>query len=337
MSMNNEIMVTVMVTFYNQKKYIKDSLSVIFNQKTNFKYEVICGDDGSSDGTYEELLEWQKKYPEMCTVVQMPREYGEKYEPIVRVSNNRHAMLKKAKGKYVTFIDGDDYYTDLEKLQKQVDILEKHPDCVACGHPVMMVWENDINKRQERCHIADHPVRIKKEIYWAYLWFHADTFLFRNIYKGKETKINSDFFDDNLIACYFIKYGDVIYIPDAMVAYRQIENSSWNMRTKLQQALVNMQIYSESKKVIPEMKLQCFLKCQSAWKNLYRNRKCDMDFVDIRKTFEKESVVVDTLRYKDSSIVYKLYYEIKYFIPMHLGWLVKICNGLQKNTYKKIN
>ena len=95
--LNNEIMVTVMVTFYNQKKYIYDSLNAIFNQKTNFKFEVICGDDGSSDGTYEELLKWQERHPDVCRVIQMPREQGKKYEPIVRVSNSRFCMLKQAR------------------------------------------------------------------------------------------------------------------------------------------------------------------------------------------------------------------------------------------------
>ncbi len=335
-SNNDEIMVTVMVTFYNQKKYVFESLSAIFNQKTNFRYEVICGDDGSNDGTYEELLAWKEKYSNMCTVLQMPRDAEKKYEPIVRVSNNRYNMLKNAKGKYVIFIDGDDYFTDFYKLQKQVDLLEEHPECVACGHPVSVVWEDDLQKTGEMCHIADEPVIITKKIYWAYLWIHADALLFRNIFLDKEDKINKDFFDDNLIACYFIKYGDMIYIPDKMVAYRQITNSSWNKRNEFEKALVNIWMYSESKKVVPEMRLQCFVRCYFAWQWFYKNRKNMIEF-EYTGDFEKyDNIVKDSYKYSSSNIFYKIWYEIKYFIPIHFGKVINKSAKIKERYYKKL-
>ena len=334
--MKNEIIVTVMVTFYNQKQYIYDSLSAIFNQKTDFSYEVICGDDGSTDGTYEQLIKWQEKYPDMCTVLQMPREQGKKYEPIVRVSSNRVTLLKHAKGKYVTFLDGDDYYTDPYKLQKQVDLLEKHTDCVACGHPVIMLWDDEPDRKEVLGHIADYPVKMSNKVYWSHLWLHADTFLFRNVYKGKEEHINSEFFDDNLITCYFIKYGNVLYIPDQMVVYRQIPGSSWNKRTELQKAVVNMRVYHESKKVIPEMKWQCFMKCHSAWKKFYENRKADIASKCVVALVQDEKIVQDTLRYKKSNIFYKTLYEVKYFVPMHMGFMIRVLKKIQKMSYQKI-
>ena len=334
--MKNDVMVTVMVTFYNQKQYINDSLSAIFNQKTDFYYEVLCGDDGSTDGTYEELLRWQEKYPEQCTVLQMPREQGKKYEPIVRVSNNRVTLLKHAKGKYVTFLDGDDYYTDLYKLQKQVDLLEKYPDCVACGHPVVMWWDEEPERKEVLGYIADYPLKMSNKVYWSHLWLHADTFLFRNVYRGKEDCINSDFFDDNLITCYFIKYGNVLYIPDDMVVYRQIPGSSWNKRTELQKAVVNMRVYHEAKKVVPEMKWQSFMKCHSAWKKIYGNRKTDIANKCTVAFVQDERIVQDTLRYKDVNVFYKIFYEIKYFMPMHMGLVLRVLKKIQKMSYRRI-
>ena len=329
-------MVTVMVTFYNQKKYIYDSLNGIFSQKTDFKYEVICGDDGSTDGTYEELLEWQKKYSDICTVIRMPREQGQKYEPIVRVSNNRWTLLKHSRGKYITFLDGDDYYTDIYKLQKQVDLLEKYPECTACGHPVTLLWDDDPNRRQTMCRVADRPVIIKNSVYWAYLWIHADSFLFRNVYKDKENLINSNFFDDNLITCYFIKYGNVIYIPDNMVVYRQITESSWNMRDELCKALVNMKVYSESKKVVPEMKLQCFMKCQFVWEWFYRQRKKGLELNCNDQFSMEEKIVYDTWKYHRSGMLYKIFYEFKYCIPMHMGYFIDLSRRITRRFYKKI-
>lgn len=334
--MQNDIMVTVMVTFYNQKQYIKDSLGSIFNQETNFCYEVLCGDDGSTDGTYEELLRWKEQYSDRCFVFRMPREQGKKYEPIVRVSKNRVNLLKYAKGKYVTFLDGDDYYTDVNKLQKQVTLLEKYSDCVACGHPVTMLWDGESEKKQVLGKVTDYPVKMTNKVYWSHLWLHADTFLFRNIYKGREEQINSEFFDDNLITCYYIKYGNVIYIPNSMVIYRQIPGSSWNKRTPLQKAVVNMRVYSEAKKVLPEMKWYSFVKCHSAWKRFYLNRNDNIEANCTVAFVSHEKIVKDTLKYRKSGIAYKVYYEIKYFIPMHVGILIKIYKKLQKLSYQRI-
>lgn len=334
--MKNDIMVTVMVTFYNQKKYINDSLNAIFNQKTTFLFEVLCGDDGSNDGTYEELLAWQKKYPEKCSVYQMPREQEKKYEPIVRVSNNRVTLLKHARGKYITFLDGDDYYVDLYKLQKQVDLLEKHSDCVACGHPVVMLWDDEPDRKEVLGHIADYALKMSNKKYWSYLWLHADTFLFRNVYRGKEDIINHEFFDDNLITCYFIKYGDVIYIPDEMVVYRQIPGSSWNKRTELQKAVVNMRVYHEAKKVVPEMKWHCFMKCHSAWKRFYENRKDDIASKCAVGFVEDEKIVQDTLKYRNSNILYKIFYELKYFVPIRMGFVIRVIKKILKTRYQKI-
>lgn len=334
--MLNDTMVTVMVTFYNQKSYIKDSLEAIFSQKTNFEFEVLCGDDGSSDGTYEELLYWEQQYPEKCRVYQRPRECGKTYEPIVRVSENRVNLLKHAKGKYVAFLDGDDYYTDLYKLQKQVDMLEEHRECVACGHPVVMVWDNETERKEVLGHIADYPLKMSNKTYWSHLWLHADSFLYRNIYKSKESSINPKFFDDNLITAYFIKEGSVIYFPEAMVAYRQVTGSSWNRRSELQKAAVNMQVYSEAKKVLCKMKWQTFMKCYSAWKSFYKNRKTDICSMCKVDSIDEEKFVQDTIKYKNSDLFYKIIYEMKYFILLRLEYAVRVAKKIQRFKYRKI-
>lgn len=96
----------------------------------------------------------------------MPRDTSKEYEPIVRVSNNRISLLKNAKGKYITFLDGDDYYSDCCKLQKQVDALEKHPECVGCGHPINMKWEeNPTRPAQSVGTVASKAVIIPTSIY----------------------------------------------------------------------------------------------------------------------------------------------------------------------------
>ena len=76
----------------------------------------------------EKVKEWQKKYPERLFYIVMPREDGKKYVGGTRASRNRLALLDKVDTKYFQYLDGDDYWTDPYKLQKQVDFMEHHPD-----------------------------------------------------------------------------------------------------------------------------------------------------------------------------------------------------------------
>lgn len=335
--MKKDIIVTVMVTFYNQKKYIKECLESILSQNVEFEYEILCGDDGSSDGTYEELLKWKKHYPNKISVYRMYRELGVKYEPIVRVSNNRVFLLSKANGKYITFLDGDDYYLDKDKLNKQVNLLEDNPTCVGCGHPIDVIWEDEPNKKGKQLgKVSNKPIIIGKKVYWKYIWFHADTFLFRNIFMNEIELIDSDFFDDNIITCYHLQYGDIIYLPDSMVAYRQIGESSWNSRTDLQRAFVNMHVYDVSVKILENMRWECFIKCYSAWKELYKNRKHDIKLDSYIGNICDISFVRDTLKYNNENFVFKVKYEIKYSVLMHIEIFIKIFRKFRFLLYKKV-
>ena len=131
-----------------------------------------------------------------------------------------------------------------------------------------------------------------------------------------------------------IKYGKVIYMPDIMVAYRQIQESSWNNRNEVQKAYVNYKVYLEAKKVLPEMKLECFLKCQFAWEQLYKNRKSGIDLAN--KLLSSDKFLNATAKYSESGKLFRRWYEIKYFIPAHSRKAIKLLRIMRKRTYRKI-
>lgn len=334
--MDNEITVSVLISYYNQKKYVKDSIESVINQKTKFQYEIICGDDGSVDGTYEELLGWKQKYPNLIRVFQMSREKDVHYEPIVRASNNRFNMLKKARGKYVTILDGDDYYCDENKLQKQVDILEKYPDCSCCCHSMKYVWDDGSKPDEPLGYISEKKSIISNRNYWACVWLPAEAFLFRNYFIHNSDEINKDFFDDNLITAYFIKKGSIFYIPDCMTVYRQVGDSSWNKRNELEKAYVNTIMYQESKRVLTNMKLECFFRCQGVLHVWYKNRNNSICVNNSNTFVASDPIYTDTLKYKESSIWYKIKYILKYFIPAHAGKLVALRCRLSRLTWKRV-
>ncbi len=127
-------MVSVCITTYNHAPYLAQCLDSILNQKTNFNYEIIVGEDNSKDGTRELAIEYANKYPEKIRLF-LRRDKDKMIifgKPTGRF--NFLENVRAAKGKYLAFCDGDDYWTSEHKLQKQFDFLEQHPEYSAVTH-----------------------------------------------------------------------------------------------------------------------------------------------------------------------------------------------------------
>ena len=121
-------LVSVTVTTYQHVNYIKECLDGILMQKVDFPYEIIIGDDDSSDGTQEVCKEYAEKYPDKIRLFIRDRKlshYTTKDGKSIRFNGVWNRMA--ARGKYIAWCEGDDYWTDPHKLQKQVDILEANP------------------------------------------------------------------------------------------------------------------------------------------------------------------------------------------------------------------
>lgn len=135
-------LVSVTVATYQHVDYIKQCLEGILMQKTNFPYEIIVGEDGSVDGTQDICKEYAEKYPDKIRLYirdrklsQFVAENGE----VTRFNGIWNRM--SARGKYIAWCEGDDYWIDPLKLQKQVDFLESHPDYSICFHSALLKWE----------------------------------------------------------------------------------------------------------------------------------------------------------------------------------------------------
>ena len=124
-SNENEIQVSVCVVTYNQENYIAECLDSLISQKTNFKFEIIVGEDCSTDNTRATVQEYVDKYPNLIVPLFFEKNVG----PV----ENIKAVYKRAKGKYIAHLDGDDMALP-SKLQKQFDILENNSDCAICVH-----------------------------------------------------------------------------------------------------------------------------------------------------------------------------------------------------------
>ena len=127
--------VSVICLTYNHRAFIRECLEGFVRQKTTFPFQVIVHDDASTDGTAEIVKEYAQRYPHII-------------QPILQQENQwqKRMTLKtfvypRLQGEYVAFCEGDDYWTDENKLQKQVDFLDANPDFAVCFHAVQIYWQ----------------------------------------------------------------------------------------------------------------------------------------------------------------------------------------------------
>lgn len=122
-------LVSICCLAYNHAPYIRQCLEGFVMQKTNCPIEVLIHDDASTDGTQDIIKEYEAKYPDIIKPIYQKENQYSKGVKVSLVYN-----FSRAKGKYIAMCEGDDYWTDPYKLQKQVDFLESHPDYVMCSH-----------------------------------------------------------------------------------------------------------------------------------------------------------------------------------------------------------
>lgn len=131
----DEIIVSIHCLTYNHEKYIAEAIDSFLMQKTNFKFEILIHDDASTDRTVDIIKKYQQKYPEIIKpIFQTENQYSKGVNKI-----NYKFNFIRSKGKYIALCEGDDYWTDPYKLQKQVDYMEGNPKCSMCFHAVNVV------------------------------------------------------------------------------------------------------------------------------------------------------------------------------------------------------
>jgi glycosyltransferase involved in cell wall biosynthesis len=122
----------VMVT-YNHEKFIAQAIESILAQRVNFDYEIVIGEDLSTDNTRAIVLDFARRYPERIRTLSRDRNIG--------AMRNFVQTIAACRGQYLAFLEGDDYWTSPDKLQKQVDFLDAHYECAICCHKVRYLYE----------------------------------------------------------------------------------------------------------------------------------------------------------------------------------------------------
>ena len=297
----------VLITFYNQEQYVDIALKSVFDQKCNFDFRVLIGDDGSNDNTIINIEKWMEKYPEKIFVFRMDRDAGKKYIGGFRASQNRLNLLHQVKAPYFIFLDGDDYFTDDNKFQKQIDILDdkSNADCIACSHAIEALYDDGTKKIYPWQNLKEGKYSLSD--YWSDIYFHTDTSIIRSeTIKTIPFDLVKNHYNDNMITFLAFQSGKVYYIPEVMACYKQTGDGIWTGGNIVSNCIRNMMLYDLSIIIAPDLEKQTGIRFYNAWKNLYKHRK-EID--------EKKLILFKEDARKNNLIYTSMWINYKYITP----------------------
>lgn len=238
--------VSICCTAYNHVDYIRQCLDGFVMQKTSFPIEVLIHDDASTDGTQDIIREYADKYPDIIIPI---------YQTVNQYSKGVKVSLiynySRAKGKYIALCEGDDYWTDPYKLQKQVDFLESHPNYVMCSHRFDQYYEEErrLEKEQdESFHGADYDL---KNLIGGKWLTQTLTVMYRRSALDLQHYESYGMSMDIILFYALLKEGKGYCFPDVMGVYRYHKGGVWSEVSLHQQRLLEFKarlaIYSIEK------------------------------------------------------------------------------------------
>lgn len=230
---DDDIAVSVLMMAYNEESYIEQAIESIISQKTSFRFEVICHDDASQDKTPQIIEKYASLYPDIVI-------------PIIQTSNKtqlgENIMLKYmypyCRGTYLCYCDGDDYWTDMEKLQRQYDFLEGNKDYNLCLCKFIFYFEDSETYIEALTGEKEKDLNIEDFIRWdvkripqvGTAMFRKEIAynrpaMFRQVGGGKNSLRN---ISDMPLYIYLSLNGRVKYFPDSVAVWRRRVSGTWS-------------------------------------------------------------------------------------------------------------
>lgn len=229
-------LVSVVVITYNHARYIQQALDSVLCQQTSFDFEILIGEDESSDGTREIVTDYMNQFPDKITVIYHQRKDVTYINGRPSGAYNYFDTLAHARGKYIAYLDGDDYWADPLKLQKQVDLMEIRPDLVMCGHWVVNVDKDGVATNMKSCTGIDCPREFSTSNALSSTPVHPNSWLFRRFEVQNHSAyplISNLPAGDDSMALVLLSMGNGYCIPEVMSAYRLHNGGTWSVKTRI--------------------------------------------------------------------------------------------------------
>lgn len=227
-------LVSIQCLVYNHEPYLQQCLEGFVMQKTTFAFEAIVHDDASTDGSAAIIREYAEKYPNIIKpIIETENQYSKHDGTLDRIMNEATSPSSK----YIAFCEGDDYWIDPLKLQKQVNFLESHPEYVICSHDYICYDQNKMKLNEYSTYSFLFNSIVNKKEYLEYTlvnyfngwWTHPLTCVYRNgLYLKEIPREKYKYFRDDVFFYYVLKNGKGALMHDVMGVYRVHDNGAWS-------------------------------------------------------------------------------------------------------------
>lgn len=255
---SDDILVAINCLAYNHEPYIRDCLEGFVTQQTDFKFVAIVHDDASKDNTAGIIREYAERYPEIIIpIYESENQYSRKDCQIFR----KMTEASDATGaKYIALCDGDDYWTDKRKLQKQVDILEADSSLIACVTDISVVDQDGKTIQEKRGGVVKDDVggryNLRDFFEPPQHYYPTSTVMFRLVQKEELRKkyrhTDNWYLGDWTLWMILHSYGDFYYIDQPTAAYRINPTSATHTCNRVGRAYANFYICNRVADVLPE-------------------------------------------------------------------------------------
>jgi glycosyltransferase involved in cell wall biosynthesis len=207
-----DITVSVAMVTYDHEAFIAEAIESVLKQQTHFKVELVIGEDCSTDGTSAIAQVYAERFPERIRLLLSEHNQG--------MMVNFTTVLNTCRGRYVALLDGDDYWIDSAKLQKQVDFLESHPECAICFHDVVAIFENQEGKSRRFCSPMQKEISTLEDLLLDNFIPACSCMFRRGLFGALPAWFVTLPWGDWPLHILNAQYGDVGYIDDLMGVYR---------------------------------------------------------------------------------------------------------------------
>ncbi|MDB1944575.1 glycosyltransferase [Clostridium tertium] len=309
----NKPLVSISCITYNHEKYIADALESFLMQITNFDFEILIHDDASTDKTANIIREYEKKYPNIIKpIYQTENQYKKGVKRIFYTFNDVRAM-----GKYIALCEGDDYWTDPYKLQKQVDYMEKNPGLSMCFHSAEIVDEEKrLLGRNVRPYKESGIVSIEDLIIGGGGFCATASILYRrNLVEDLPQFFIDAHVGDFPLQLILASKGDIYYIDESMSDYRLGVGVSWttNINSGNDAKEKNIKNWQSDINLLKEFNIYTGYKYQKIIDIVNNDRLMKILLISRKKGDIKKSPCKEY--YENLKINDKLKINIKYYLP----------------------
>lgn len=222
-------LVAIQCITYNQERYIKDALEGFVNQQTNFPFVAIVHDDASTDNTAKIIKEYAENYPNIIfPIFEKENQYSKNDGSITEIRNEASASTG---AKYVALCEGDDYWIDPLKLQKQVDFLENHPDYTLCATNYLIKSKTSLTY-PDFWFKNNYTPSIEEVIFNGGGYMATASLMYRQeIFREYPETLKGHYAGDYPLQMFMAHKGKVVFLFDITTVYRSFSEGSWSQRT----------------------------------------------------------------------------------------------------------